>query len=497
MKCDETQPECRRCITARFVCRGYKDIFVPSNAAVERSQVIPSQATPILAPSWPLPVAPSDDGGAELFEFYRHELGSRLGGALEFEFWERLVLQLGRTEPAIHHGLAALSATFQLVNFSRSYQSGTRVHLLRESSLKYYNAALLATQQRTEADDSELVALVTCLLFLCIEFVHGNVPRSLDLLPHGLGILRRYLHRSEEARSSSEASIIRQTITPVYERLIVLSALFGQKLAPLQTHFIEALKPVQGDFAALLSLRDDLYHIATEAVKLAKSAESWRKGQNFDEVHLNELAVEKDNLLETAQIWLSALWKCLNAFDELPSREEQLKRTLLMWHACVMSRLQSALERSHSCFETHLTHFSSIVENAERLQEATGYTTSETELSFEMGSLPPLYHVATKCRFPIVRARALTLMRRSPRREGLWDRDELIAIATRVAELEDCGSTDEQSGSAPVVARVYGISIHQERPSNFVKATFSRPAKEQDIAREAWDELIPIRNEKP
>ena len=442
-------------------------------------------------------MAPSNDGEVELFEFYRHELGSRLGGALEFEFWERLVLQLGRTEPAIHHGLAALSATFQLVNFSRSYQSDNRVHSLRESSLKYYNAALLATQQRTEADDSELVALVTCLLFLCIEFVHGNIPRSLDLLPHGLGILRRYLHHSDDTRSSSEADIIRQTITPVYERLIVLSALFGQKLAPLQTHFVEALSPVQGDYAALLSLRDDLYRIATEANKLAKCTESWRKGQDFGELHWNELVVEKNNLLEKAQMWLSALWKCLNAFHELPSREEQLKRTLLMWHACVMSRLQSALERSHSCYETHLTHFSSIVENAERLQEATGYTSSQTELSFEMGSLPPLYHVATKCRFPIVRARALTLMRRSPRREGLWHRDELIAIGTRVAELEDCDSSGEQQRSAPVVARVYGIVIHQERPSNFVKATFSRPAEDQDTVREAWEELIAIRNEKP
>lgn len=59
--------------------------------------------------------------------------------------------------------------------------------------------------------------------------------------------------------------------------------------------------------------------------------------------------------------------------------------------------------------------------------------------SADLGIVPPLYVVATKCRDPVLRRQAIRLLRSSARREGMWDSELTARIAMWIAEVEEEG----------------------------------------------------------
>ncbi|KAK2019417.1 hypothetical protein LZ32DRAFT_573031 [Colletotrichum eremochloae] len=74
------------------------------------------------------------------------------------------------------------------------------------------------------------------------------------------------------------------------------------------------------------------------------------------------------------------------------------------------------------------------------------YNTYHIKPSFsaDLGIVPPLFVVATKCRHPVIRRQAIQLLRSSARREGMWDSELTARIGQWVATIEE-----EEDGSAP------------------------------------------------
>jgi len=62
--------------------------------------------------------------------------------------------------------------------------------------------------------------------------------------------------------------------------------------------------------------------------------------------------------------------------------------------------------------------------------------------SADLGIVPPLFVVATKCRDRALRWKAIQLLRSSPRREGMWDSELTARIAMWVADIEDTGDPE-------------------------------------------------------
>ena len=61
-----------------------------------------------------------------------------------------------------------------------------------------------------------------------------------------------------------------------------------------------------------------------------------------------------------------------------------------------------------------------------------------------MGVVPPLYFVALKCREPVVRRRAISLIKKAPERESIWKSLPTARIAERVLQLEETGLAQPQ-----------------------------------------------------
>ncbi|KAL1868264.1 hypothetical protein Daus18300_005988 [Diaporthe australafricana] len=57
--------------------------------------------------------------------------------------------------------------------------------------------------------------------------------------------------------------------------------------------------------------------------------------------------------------------------------------------------------------------------------------------SADLGIVPPLYVVATKCRSPLLRRQAIQLLRSSSRREGMWDSELTARIGMWIMNIEE------------------------------------------------------------
>ncbi|KAK2593025.1 hypothetical protein QQS21_009279 [Conoideocrella luteorostrata] len=77
--------------------------------------------------------------------------------------------------------------------------------------------------------------------------------------------------------------------------------------------------------------------------------------------------------------------------------------------------------------------------------------------SADLGIVPPLYVVATKCREPNLRRQAIQLLRSSARREGMWDSELAANIGDWVMRIEELDET------MPVLQHQVARPIPEER----------------------------------
>lgn len=82
--------------------------------------------------------------------------------------------------------------------------------------------------------------------------------------------------------------------------------------------------------------------------------------------------------------------------------------------------------------------------------------------SADLGIVPPLYVVATKCRNSLLRRQAIQLLRSSARREGMWDSELTARIAMWIASIEEDASEDAQKPGSQ-------LQMQQPAPVPYIK----------------------------
>ncbi len=93
------------------------------------------------------------------------------------------------------------------------------------------------------------------------------------------------------------------------------------------------------------------------------------------------------------------------------------------------------------------------------------YTAHHIKPSFsaDLGIVPPLYVVATKCRDRTIRRQAIQLLRSSARREGMWDSELMSRIGMWVMDIEEEEDLLTPPGDSPMAA----ISVSSTAADDF------------------------------
>lgn len=100
VKCDETKPECQRCVKGRFKCDGYS-----GRANRPSSQLKSSKALAPLKPLSRMPTVQLFKSEPEYRQFQRfcREQAAQLTGYRDTQLWSRVVLQACETNASIRH----------------------------------------------------------------------------------------------------------------------------------------------------------------------------------------------------------------------------------------------------------------------------------------------------------------------------------------------------------------------------------------------------------
>ena len=85
-----------------------------------------------------------------------------------------------------------------------------------------------------------------------------------------------------------------------------------------------------------------------------------------------------------------------------------------------------------------------VVSLAATILEASPTTTGEASqgvpsFSIDMGIVAPLYSVAHRCRDPVIRRKAISLLAATPRQEGVWNSILVARVTQRIVEIEEGG----------------------------------------------------------
>ncbi|RKU44161.1 hypothetical protein DL546_006204 [Coniochaeta pulveracea] len=485
VKCDELKPFCLRCSKTGRKCDGYLD------APVRRGMGQQPQTSPSLTYDWA-----SQDEKRSL-QFFQQVTAPTLSGDFDAYFWRVLVLQICQKEPAVRHAVLAVSSLHEdmLQERSSSVADGS----LRQSfALQQYNKAIACMLGlMTEAEVKPLSPLLTCLLFVCIEFMQSKDVDSLNHLEKGRQILSQ-LKRKPTGSTKTEMEMITRHLVPMYMRLSFTTFMLGGNPAPIPLE-LKMVSDLPGMFESLDEAQYCLYDFMDECMRFTRRARHYKDDYDVPISISRALEHEQDYLIRKLARFNVAysLYQALN-----PQSASSTAMILLQIHLHLTSIwLSTALTSRETAFDSHLTTFSAMIPLASSFLNAAGPVylaerkgSSSTDgstptgghssvFAFDMHVIPPLYFVITKCRHPLIRRAALDLLwKNASRRENLWRADIMAEMAMRHVRLEEGEVLQEGSRLSPLSSTDPSCQAHppetgrQQRPETHQRRSWFDPA---------------------
>jgi hypothetical protein len=349
------------------------------------------------------------------------------------------VPNLSLNEPVVCHAVVALSSLHEHRNKLADISSQQTD---RQVALREYGKAmsLMRAWQTPPTQDSMVLPLAVCLLFVCIEFLLGDEATSHLHIRQGRKLL------SEMAKSRTLAShtmaTVKYVLVPLYTRLSLASYTMGSNPEPIPIKFKDswttATPPTSrdGERQALFELTDAGFHLGFEARPVVNASDP-------DRTQLRRLSATQANLLSALRQWHKNFTSSkLSPLRSQPEAAEEPDRSfLLLLYNVMFVWISTALTPQETAYDVYLYSFRAVTRLASSILSA--WTTNTADMGafvFESELIPALYWVATKCRHASVRRDALQLLLHPlllARRENLWDARESNRVALRIVEVEE------------------------------------------------------------
>lgn len=410
MKCDEQKPECGRCISTGRTCERYLDnterscrflslVHCPSTAGLNATQV---------------------DGRA--LQFFRTVVQPALTGPVDAYFWDSLVLQFSQYHPAVRHAIIAISTLYEDLHQEKSdAASGAR-----ELAVQHYSSAIRGIVEA----DSESVALVACILFICIEYMRGNAMAATQHCRHGIIILNRCAGRYPW---------IACYLLPIFRRLSIMPLFHGSWLRSMPSLAVPQIEIESSSCSTFTKAQHLFDQIQCRAIQCIRSGDAHRMGFLPPDSITPEMYAEQKAIALMICQWQES-FLCNN-----PTAQQAPKVRLLA--QCLVGQIwvEMAFEPDERKFSRHTDAFKQVVDLASSI-ERSGYSHNSSQegvcahpakFVFEIGFTPLLYFVTIKCRQLNLRLAALSLLQKlGVSHESLWNLDAMVYMARRIVEEE-------------------------------------------------------------
>ena len=360
------------------------------------------------------------------------------------------MLQAISSEPAVMHAVLALSSAHKKESLDSN--GGPERYGTPDSqelyALRQYNEAMISLRPHFSTKDksSLRVALITCAVFICLEFLRGHYRTGNNHLRSGMRILNGMLR---QANALSNQDSIDDWLIETFCRLNTHAALLGHGCSDTylgqQSSIIEHSLII---FNSMNQARSSLDRLLNNIVVLTEDIR--REGNALTLSHYLSDLVERQKGI---QIDLASWWKTYKA-----SKSSLLLKTgalgavsyqLLHIYYTMAHIMVSTCFRHNGefSFDSYIEDFVAIINLSAQLYKIVmsldlsssshHHVTSGVPFVADIGWIAPLYFTALKCRNHRVRLQAIRSLESVPSRQGIWNALIVASVAQKVMELEE------------------------------------------------------------
>lgn len=402
---------------------------------------------------------------ALLFDFFRMRTTVSTNAFLGSKFWSCLVFQLSHIEPAFKHAVLGLSALHRRAESDLNDYASERWH---RQALVQYGSAINETQKLIQRvcsnnrSNEGTVVLAVCLILSIFDSLVGNYKGAQTHLQTGRRIA---VERSKQPGSILPLmNTVEKEVKNLLERLDLQAMVFEERHAPYpyqtspMVHDVNT--PLPSTFPDFSEAHQYLIRILHALVRLGFffADESYASIRPYiHEVH----ALCSARLAQ----WQTAFSDLLSRAGETLVFEHGLTPGRVLYlkaHHCLAKIIIGAgFSGSETRWDCFISDFRRIIDLCERIIRSDCGTPCSTDYQMEQGLLMPLFMVASRCRDPVLRRRAIALMSSAKRIEGCWDSRGVAVLSQRMLEFEE-GSVGPEgivtcAADIPLEARVLSI----------------------------------------
>ncbi|KAJ5161464.1 hypothetical protein N7492_006856 [Penicillium capsulatum] len=447
VKCDESRPACRRCVSTGRTCDGY-GIWGGGGTPFGQPQSNRALSTYCT----PIPVGSLTREEQGYFEWFMEKTTKKFAGLFPSDFWETLVFQASAQEPA-----QRIDSTNAMIHG----QFPPPMALMRKSSpCSSYNKAIQYLRASTDVNNrnSLRVALITCLVFTTLEYLRGQYQIGSAHLRYGIQLLanlsapKRQSIMSPNLLSPAE-DFAHSALIDSYSRLSIQSAMFGHVPSRMcvmtrdpQTHALPYF------FPRLLDARQTMDDLLNRIHCLKQHYFDGRASRT--EKDTQEMRATRAKILEDLSLWRKAYNASMARIEEDSNRRDKFGFLLLrtyheMANIMALVSLAPSDEMAYDSFTPNfllimggfyeIWKFLSNVNlpNTDMPQNFRGQVCNGHGFTLESGYILPIYYTALKCRIPRIRRQAIRILRNAPHREGVWNGPLLADVLEEVLNLEE------------------------------------------------------------
>ncbi|KAH8687114.1 hypothetical protein BGZ60DRAFT_392851 [Tricladium varicosporioides] len=543
VKCDETRPQCLRCVRFGADCDGYpphtrQNVTLNSRILLPKPGTNPPPglqilATPLVADPSPGPVFEDEREGA-FFRMFCQETGSQIAGPFQKSLWKRLIPQMCHAEPFVKHAVIAIGAlsmvsakdisTRQLVNDTTINGCLTAVDY--RFALKHYDKALAKMRAAiANRQHDARKALLACILVYAFETLHGTTSSAVQHAESGLMLLHRLL--KEHSQQQSPFVVPREWVERNVDEDIIIAfstldmqiMFFGDK-RPAWVHqqivestngFIEKMPTAiltlseANQFWTLIMRRN--YHfvvLALRAAKILDLEESHTRSMDDDgcvqyssdqvpgagifQTHRTPPMEYWDDYIkyqEEISRWEVASASLLERIHKQGNQEQKVTATLLEFQA-VMNHVMicGVYLTSEEGWDQFLPEFKRMLNLATYAHPYLIISANGCAIyHFDLGIIVGLALIAFRCRDSRVRGKTIDLLKSVHYREGAWDSQAVGVVGGWLRDLEEEGA--DENGYIPSEIRAVITGTVMDLPSRLATVNAIQGTNEHHVPRTA------------
>ncbi|PYH42547.1 Zn(II)2Cys6 transcription factor [Aspergillus saccharolyticus JOP 1030-1] len=427
IKCDETKPSCKKCVSTGRRCDGY--------APVRQGQL---QQAPS---AWDF--ISTDSTELDSFWFFQSVTTSTLAEYFDPGFWSKQLLQFAHHYPALRHGITALACLHRdyIGQDVRFTPAATREIPSKSFALKQYTKSIHALSQLCSKPiltlEDRVVILTTCAIFASMCGIQSLQHQAYMHILNGLKIITSW-EAEHRAVTVGGDEVTTSMLVLIFTRLDsqVIPYMFACQGSRVWIDRQVSPGFAEATFTTLFGAYVCIEAIYNSVLRLGWKFNKWSPRQR--DISPEERAVQLQHL----QAWdgrLAALLKAMPAGTD-SSRAVDL---LMVRRALTGLSYQVDLTPGELASDDCIADCLGLLDRITRLLgdegDDHGFQRINASFTLEIGIVEPLFWMCVRCRNPEIRHRALRLLQRYPRQEGICDGIVAARTVAKVIEIEETG----------------------------------------------------------